>query len=299
MTDVLAAIILLWLWLRFREPGPKILRRGWRTAADGEPLHLRTRRKPGWVPESIIHIKAMRPQWSGRHIAQVFNRMFAARRQMTVGRTYVCEIIRKHQHEIAEVRQRVRNRKSRPGPINRTWGVDLTGKIDSIGNLHMILGVIDHGSRKSLSLVPLKTKASIAILRALLDVIENHGMPRFIRTDNEPCFTSRLFRFGLQFLGIKHQTTDLHCPWQNGRIERFFGTLKQKLDRWAVPDFETLQHSLVEFRFWYNAVRPHQSLYGRTPAEVWNSRDIYRRGPKAVIPYDAWDGLLSGIYLPT
>lgn len=57
--------------------------------------------------------------------------------------------------------------------------------------------------------------------------------------------------------------------------------------------------ALTEFRFWYNQVRPHQSLYGRTPAEVWNGIDIYRRGSKAALRYDAWDGLLSGIYLPT
>ncbi|NIP27488.1 MAG: DDE-type integrase/transposase/recombinase, partial [Phycisphaerae bacterium] len=68
-------------------------------------------------------------------------------------------------------------------------------------------------------------------LRHLLDAIERYGKPKFLRTDNETVFTSRLFRFGLWLLGIKHQRTDKGCPWMNGRVERFFGTLKQKLSQ--------------------------------------------------------------------
>ena len=33
----------------------------------------------------------------------------------------------------------------------------------------------------------------------------------------------------LRLMGIRHQRIDPHCPWQNGRIERFFGTLKPHL----------------------------------------------------------------------
>jgi transposase InsO family protein len=33
-----------------------------------------------------------------------------------------------------------------------------------------------------------------------------------------------------------------------------------------------LGNALVPFRFWYNLVRPHQHLDGRTPAEAASSR---------------------------
>jgi putative transposase len=198
----------------------------------------------------------------------------------------------------AQVREQVRGRKGKPGPLNRVWGLDLTGKTDGAGKLHMILGLVDHGSRLNLSLQVLKTKSSIAMLRILLDVIERFGMPTAVRTDNEACFTSRLFRFGLRVLGIQHQTTDLHCPWMNGRVERFFGTLKERLNHWRVPDREALNRSLAEFRTWYNFVRPHQSLYGRTPAEIWNGTDVYRRKHNRAYWFSAWDGLLQGIYIP-
>jgi transposase InsO family protein len=40
-------------------------------------------------------------------------------------------------------------------------------------------------------------------------------------------------------LDIRHQRSDVACPWQNGRIKRFFGTLKQSLDMWEVDGLVT------------------------------------------------------------
>ncbi|MGH8427534.1 MAG: integrase core domain-containing protein [Gammaproteobacteria bacterium] len=81
-------------------------------------------------------------------------------------------------------------------------------------------------------------------------------------------------------------------------MEHHFGTLKGKLDRWAVENFAELQTSLDHFRVWYNHVRPHQSLQGRTPAELWTGRDIYQRRPRKALWFEAWDELLTGEYLP-
>jgi len=56
---------------------------------------------------------------------------------------------------------------------------------------------------------------------------------------------------------IAEQTIAIAQPWQNGRIERFFGTLKQSLDQWIVNGQKSLQASLASFREWYGEVRPH------------------------------------------
>jgi putative transposase len=98
-------------------------------------------------------------------------------------------------------------------------------------------------------------------------------------------------------IGIRHQRTDPGCPWQNGRVERFFGTLKEKLNRLAVDSFEALNGALGEFRFFYNHVRPHQHLGGRTPAEAWAGDDPYGRPATREYWFEAWDGLLTGYYL--
>lgn len=144
----------------------------------------------------------------------------------------------------------------------------------------------------------LKSKASIALLRALLDAIEQHGAkPRYVRTDNEAVFTSRLFRLGLWWLGIKHQRTDRGCPWMNGRIERLFGTLKAKAQG-LLFDADALPEQLRWFRFWYNHVRTHQYLDGRTPYEVLNRLPVQVNSHAVPEPawFEAWNGKLGGYW---
>ena len=43
----------------------------------------------------------------------------------------------------------------------------------------------------------------------------------------------------------------MNHPQTNGKVERFFGTVKRKLDRF---------NSVDELAEWYNFVRPHMSL---------------------------------------
>jgi transposase InsO family protein len=171
------------------------------------------------------------------------------------------------------------------------WATDLTQVKDRLNNVHNLFGILDSGTRACLLLTEVKTKASIMLLRCLLDTIEQFGKPAAIRTDNEAVFTSRLFRFCLWVLQIKHQRTQVCSPWQNGRIERFFGTLKRKLAFYDLDKIGFTQ-DLATYRFWYNHVRTHQYLNGKTPAEVWDAK-APRGKPKE---FSVWDGALTGIY---
>ena len=105
--------------------------------------------------------------------------------------------------------------------------------------------------------------------------MKRYGRPQFVRTDNEAVLVSRWFRFGLWALGIRHQRTEPGCPWQNGRVERFIGTVKRALDSDSIADEEDLTHALRDVRQWYNHSRPHDHLQGRTPAEVWAGIDVF------------------------
>lgn len=276
----------------------KFFRRfGQRKSRADKKLFYYRQPKPAWVRHEIIRLKALMPEAGCRTIAHTFNRRFAESRQMTVSKTYANDVIRKNKYEIQVLRKEIKNRRPKDIPGNLVWGMDLTGKTDTDDNLNHIIGMVEHKSRQCLGLAALKDKASITILRFLLDAVELYGKPRFLRTDNEPLFTSWLFRFSLWLIGVRHQFIDKSCPWQNGRIERFFGTLKEKLDQWNVISREQLNDALGQFRFWYNHVRPHQNLDGRTPVEVWNGTDVFSRRPKHEYWFEAWDGLLTGIYL--
>ena len=106
------------------------------------------------------------------------------------------------------------------------------------------------------------------------------------------CFAPPYF-----LLGIRHERSDPGCPWQNGRIERLFGTLKAKLDWLEVVSFDALNVALGEFRFWYNQARPHRHLGGATPAEAWSGVNPFAAKIKSEYWFEAWDGLLQGYYL--
>jgi len=133
--------------------------------------------------------------------------------------------------------------------------MDLTGKTDLGQATHSVLAILEHASRAALWLEALQNKSSWALIGRLIEAIRRYGKPHTI--DNEPIFTSKAFRLALFLLRIRHQRIDLHCPWQNGRVECFFGTLKEKLDRLSVESSEHLDEALTEFRFFYNHVRPH------------------------------------------
>ncbi|MBT9591860.1 MAG: transposase family protein [Thiobacillus sp.] len=237
------------------------------------------------------------PDAGCRKLAFIFNRRYAVSRRMKVGKSFVADTLREHRYEIEIERRRIKHRVPPAMPRNLVWGLDMTGKTDSQGRLHMVLGLLDHGSRGLLTLAALPDKCSWTLLGHLFLAIGKYGKPRAVRTDNEACFASRVFRFVLALAGIRQQRSDPGCPWQNGRIERLFGTLKRKLDQWEIAGVEALNDSLAEFRFFYNHVRPHQHLQGWTPAEVWSRIDPYARPVRQEYWFEAWDGLLQGYYL--
>src|SRR5438552_5521432 len=257
----------------------------------------RTPPKPAWVRKEVIRLKALMPEAGCRRIADSFNPRFAVKRRMMVGKTFVSEVIRKHRYEIGIVRRQIKNARPRPVPRNLVWAFDLTGKTTLDGKTRLVLGILEHASRAALWLEALEAKSSWTLISKLTEATRRYGKPRAVRTDNEAVFTSRAFRLALLLLGIRHERTDPGCPWQNGRVERFFGTLKAKLDRLAVDSFHSLNSTLTEFRFFYNHVRPHRNLAGLTPAEAWAGADPFAFASKGEYWFEAWDGLLCGCYL--
>lgn len=262
-----------------------------------EKKPIRHHRKPDWVPPALKRLQAENPHLGCRKITETFNRIYFPSTGVSVGKSYTNGILREHKYAVLQQRKALKNRTPFDPPHNKTWGLDLTGKTDETGECHPILGIVEHRSRRMLTLEGLKTRAATTLIRRVCDVVDAFGTPSNIRTDNEPLFQSKLFQLTLRLLRIRHQTTDPHSPWQNGRIERFFGTLKHYLNRWAVQDSNQLNTALGKFRFFYNHVRTHQYLNGRTPAEAWDGVDPFAK-PRRAVRFQAWDGLLSGYYFP-
>ena len=250
--------------------------------------------KPEWVINEVIKLKALIPRHGCRKIASTFNRIHAGSGH-TISKSYVAYTVRNHLYEVLKLRKRFKHNIPRPLPKNKIWGMDLTFITDQSGKQNTILGIIDHGSRANLLLKRMDNKASVAILRMLADTIERFGKPQAIRTDNEVVFCSKLMMFVLVLLGVKHQRSEPGCPWQNGRIERLFLTLKQTIPLESMlKTRDEVDICLQHFRLWYNHIRPHQHLSGITPAEAWSGKAANKKG----IAYYFNVGPLQGFYIP-
>jgi hypothetical protein len=204
---LVAVLVRLWHWWRRHVSGFKSAHRTRRTAILAPVVShpIRSQPKPPWVARELIRLKAWSPELGCRVVAEVFNRQFADRRA-TVGKTYVATVLRRSHSEVIRLRRTLKHRVPRPVPINRTWALDLTGRADLTGRQHLILGLLDHGSRACLRLSALSDKRSVTILRELIAVFRQFGVPGRIRVDNEACFNSRLLKVALALLNVRVQT---------------------------------------------------------------------------------------------
>lgn len=107
-----------------------------------------------------------------------------------------------------------------------------------------------------------------------------HGYPAATLTDNGMVYTTRLagggrgrgdgagngFETLLATLGITQKNGKPFKPTTQGKIERFWQTLKKHLAAHPAATLPELQGTLDAFRDYYNTVRPHRALGRKTPA---------------------------------
>jgi len=294
LCGVLCSLILvLWGWVARR--GSYSLRHAGMRKPPPVPMR-RNRRKPRWAVDAVIRIKALCPNYGCTKVAHTFNRLYC-HRGMSVSRSYAAYTIRNHRYAILQCRRAMRRRRAGSFRANRAWAVDLTGKQDASGKVHVLLGILDQGTRRVLYLSVIPSKCSWMLLGHLFLTIARYGKPGVLKSDNEAVFRLALFRRVFRFCGIRQRFSAVGCPWMNGRIERFFGTLKQSLNGWQVVDAPMLQRTLDQFLFFYNHVRPHENLGGKTPIEAWEKIDPYAGKPRQIRYFAAWEGLLTGFYI--
>ena len=82
---------------------------------------------------------------------------------------------------------------------------------------------------------------------------------------------NQIFERMLMELGIKHRFTRAYRPQTNGKIERFWKTIEdQLLEDTDFDNQEELRKELVAYLHYYNTMRNHQGIGGKTPQEIRN-----------------------------
>jgi len=107
----------------------------------------------------------------------------------------------------------------------------------------------------------------------------NRCTPRYIVCDKGRQFWCRGFKRWCKRRGIRPRYGRIGEPASIALVERFIRSMKQECTRWIlVPlSLEAMRRELRLYASWYNTVRPHTALEGKTPQEVQAGRSVRRR----------------------
>ena len=163
--------------------------------------------------------------------------------------------------------------RKRPEYRDHVWSYDFVTDWTQDGRSFRILTIIDEYSRESLATVVKRRFTSMEIMEVLADLFLTRGLPKHIRSDNGPEFTSKAIRKWLGSLEVGPLFIEPGSPWENGYNESFNGKLRDELLNGEI--FYTLEEAriLVErWRIHYNTKRPHSALGYLPPApEAWQT----------------------------
>ena len=140
--------------------------------------------------------------------------------------------------------------------------------------------LVDYYS-KFIDVVELRHEATSAVVEAMKSVFACHGIPKRLRSDNGPQFTSAEFKNFCKQYGIEHETSSPHFQSSNGEAERAIQTVKKlwkkSKDKFlALLDYRTTPLADIN-------LSPAQLLMGRRPRNLLpSSKEILL--PKAPDP---------------
>lgn len=258
-----------------RKTGYKWLNR----AQEGRPLCDQSRR-PNQQPSKtapeieslILAVRADHPSWGGRMIKAVLE--VAGYEGLPSAKT--CGNILKRNGCISPEE----SRKHRPyqrfqrEKCNQLWQADFKGDfLLGDGTRCYPLTILDDHSRYCLRIEA--KLAATGIIQSFQEVFEEHGLPDAILTDNGAQFSG--FRGGytrferwLMDLNILPLHGRIMHPQTQGKIERFHRTLKQDVLQEVLADQAAAQKRFLDWRWFYNEMRPHSALGMKPPGAVYH-----------------------------
>jgi putative transposase len=169
---------------------------------------------------------------------------------------------------------------------NHVWSIDTTTVLCwGLWPIQMLVA-IDHLSRKVVCVAPLEGPNAGWIIKALEQAMQKHGAPKHLISDQASVFVGDAFAELLRQWNSKPR---FGAVGKHGSIAVTEGVIKTLKYEWLkhVPllkGFDHLTLLCTEFESWYNAWRPHMTLEGLRPDDLYYDRkhEKPKRDAKAV-----------------
>jgi putative transposase len=169
---------------------------------------------------------------------------------------------------------------------NHVWTYDFMFDETSDGRKLKFLNVIDEYTRLCLRIEVGRSMTAKTVVRVLAELVQIHGEPGALRSDNGSEFTAQVVKNWLSAAGIPTLYIEPGSPWENGYAESFNSRFRSDfLDR---EIFRTLQEAQVlseQRRLKHNHKRPHSSLGYKTPAQFAAEWSGEASAPTALRPH--------------
>ena len=152
---------------------------------------------------------------------------------------------------------------------NQVWATDITYIPMRRGFVYLI-AVIDWHSRRVLSWRLSNTMTTDFCLDAVREAIARYGTPEIFNTDQGSQFTSAEFTGLLKEHGVRISMDGKGCWRDNVFVERLWKSVKyEEVYLKAYNSVPAAKACLGAYLNFYNTRRPHQSLDGKTPDEIY------------------------------
>jgi transposase InsO family protein len=225
-------------------------------------------RKPGpkgpddALVRAIVELKSRNPRFGCPRIARILSQTFG----LDIDKSLVSRVLVKH--------YRPSPRGSGPSWLSfigrstdSLWSVDLFPCESIVLQSYWVLVVMDQFTRRLVGFgVHAGTVTGIDLCRMFNTAIHRQGVPRHLSSEHDPVFEAHRWMANLRILEIDEIKTVPHVPLSHPFVERLIGTMRREfLDHVPFWNARDLERKLSEFQAYYNAVRCHASLEGRTP----------------------------------
>jgi len=182
--------------------------------------------------------------------------------------------------------------------VNGLWHADFhhgKKKVLTAGGVYVTpiaLGLIDDYSRLVCHLQWYWAETAENFVHGVSQAIHKRGLPRSLMTDNGKALTAAEVEQGLARLGIVHETTLPHSPYQNAKQESFWAQLEgrlvamlENLADLSLAQLNELTQAWVEGE--YN--RKRHSELGTTPLRRFlDGKDVGRPSPTSAALREAF-----------
>jgi len=152
---------------------------------------------------------------------------------------------------------------------NQVWAMDIT-YIPMARGFVYLSAVMDWASRRVLAWRLSNTMTTDASIEALEEAIVKYGTPEIMNTDQGSQFTSADFIGVLDTNQIRISMDGKGCWRDNVFVERLWKSIKyENVYLHAYEGVSQAKAGIGKYLTFYNEQRPHSSLDGRTPDDVY------------------------------